>query len=144
MRPADGHGRRFRVALAAALVAVAGSGLLLDAGSAHAAVGRATDRCDEYIALSDDLTTLDTSQKFDADGYARIADDFADAAKDAPSGLRQSMETAAALYAKVGRSKNKKAAIKLYLKGLQKYGDDLQALDDYIQEHCRATSTTKG
>ena len=77
MRPVDGRGPRVLVALVAAVVfalvvVAAGSGLLLDAGSAHAAVGRATDRCDELIALSDDLTTLDTSQKFDADGmYVR-------------------------------------------------------------------------
>lgn len=129
-----------------ALVTVfVGAGLLLVApAAAHASSTRARsdDHCDEYTSLADDLSELELSKTFDAEGYGRLADDFADAAKDAPASLAPSLKTSAKFYARVSKSKNEKAAIALYLKGLKKYKADFDALTDYLADTCGVTTPT--
>jgi len=134
--------RRLRVVVAA--VAVGCGALAAAPTGAHGALPRGSDRCDEYQALSDDLADLELNKEFDAEGYADLADDYADAAKDAPAELRQALKTSAKFYAKVARSKSEKAAIKRYIAGLQKYADEFAALDTYLVDHCGATPKPAG
>lgn len=122
-----------------------GTGLLLAAPTvAHASTARAGsgDHCDEYTSLADDLSELELSKTFDAEGYGRLADDFAAAAKDAPGSLATSLKVSAKFYEKVSKSKNEKAAIALYIKGLKKYKADFAALTDYLAENCGVTTPT--
>ena len=131
--------------LRALVTVLVGAGLLLAAPAvAHASTARADngDHCDEYEDLADDLSELELSKTFDAEGYGRLADDFADAAKDAPASLAKSLKTSAKFYEKVSKSKTEKAAIALYLKGLKKYGADFDALTDYLADRCGVTTTT--
>ena len=127
------------------VAAIVGSGMLVVASSAaHGSVPRAGERCAVYQSLHDDLGDLELNQEFDADGYGRLADDYAAAAKDAPAELRTALKTSGKFYAKVARSRNEKAAIKLYLKGIKRYRAEFQALDDYLADSCGATPGTTG